>query len=83
MRISNSKLVHVYQIGSIFWSVVGGFMLASNIEISPYGFVFTAMGSLSFAIASFIKRDFLNLLYGATLLFVVDLLGAFRWIVVW
>ena len=79
---TKSKIVRIFKILSILASAIGGILLASNIESSPYGFIFLAVSSCSFTIASILKKDFLNVFYGTTLFFGVDLLGVYRWIII-
>lgn len=77
-----SRIIRIFKILSIFLGGIGGVLLALNIEKSPYGFLFLATSSASMTIASILERNFLNIFYGATLFFGVDLLGVYRWIIV-
>lgn len=81
-KVRKNRIIRIFKMLSIMWGGIGGILLALNTEISPYGFVFTALSSFSWIIASSLEKDRLNLFYGATLFFGVDLLGVFRWIIV-
>lgn len=73
--------IRMLKIFSIFFSGMGGILLALNVAISPYGFVFMALSSLSILISSVLEKDRLMIFYGATLFLGVDLLGVYRWII--
>ncbi len=78
----NDRITRTFKVFSILSGAIGGILLASNIEVSRYGFIFLAVSSCSFTIASILKKDFLNVFYGTTLFFGVDLLGVYRWIII-
>ena len=76
------KLLHttMLKISSSICALVGGIILASNTHISGYGFMFLAGSSGQMIIASILENDKLLLCYSATIFFVVDLLGIYRWL---
>lgn len=76
------RVISVLKIFSIWGSATGGVLLASNVAISPYGFIFLAASSFSITIASILEKNFLNIFYGTTLFIGVDLLGVYRWIII-
>lgn len=77
-----NRIIRIFKIFSILASGIGGVLLASNIEISPYGFIFLAASSFSITVASILEKNFLNIFYGTTLFVGVDLLGVYRWIII-
>ncbi len=65
---------------SSVFALAGGTLLASNINISDYGFLFLASSSSQMLIASIVERDRLMIFYSASLFLFVDCLGVYRWI---
>jgi hypothetical protein len=61
-------------------AIAGGIILASNTEISGYGFIFLATSSSLMLLSSIILRDRIMIIYAASLFFCVDCLGIYRWI---
>lgn len=61
-------------------AITGGIILASNTEISGYGFLFLAVSSSQMLLSSMLLRDQSMMLYSASLFLCVDCLGIFRWI---
>lgn len=61
-------------------AITGGIILASNTEISGYGFLFLAVSSGQMLLASMLLKDQSMMLYSASLFLCVDCLGIFRWI---
>ncbi len=61
-------------------AIAGGIILASNTEISGYGFLFLAVSSGQMLLSSILLRDQSMTLYSASLFICVDCLGIFRWI---
>jgi ribosomal protein L44E len=81
--VSNQdKLAQTLQLTSSACAVVGGVLLAANIEkISKYGFVLLAMSSSQLLIASIIKKDVRMIIYSGSIFFFVDCFGVYRWII--
>lgn len=65
---------------SSIFALVGGTLLASNISISEFGFLFLAISSSQMLVASIVERDRLMIFYSASLFLFVDCLGVYRWI---
>lgn len=61
-------------------AVTGGIILASNTELSGYGFLFLAFSSSQMLISSILLRDTTMIFYSASLFCSVDCLGIYRWI---
>ncbi|MEM8674447.1 MAG: hypothetical protein AAGF83_11310 [Cyanobacteria bacterium P01_G01_bin.67] len=61
-------------------AVIGGVILAANIEISCYGFVCLALSSSQLLIASIQDKDYLMIVYAASIFLFVDCLGVYRWL---
>jgi hypothetical protein len=81
--VSNKdKLAQTLQLTSSACAVIGGVLLAANIEkISKYGFILLAMSSSQLLIASLIKKDVRMIIYSGSIFFCVDCLGVYRWII--
>ena len=73
-------LTDFFKFSSSFCAVVGGIILASNTESSGYGFIFLAMSSSQMLLSSIIVRDKSLIAYSASLLFFVDSLGIYNWL---
>ncbi len=76
-RATTSKLL---KLSSSFFALLGGILLASNIAISGYGFIFLAMSSGQMLIASLQSQDKIMILYSASVFTFVDCLGVYRWL---
>jgi hypothetical protein len=63
------------------FALMGGILLANNIPISKYGFIFLAISSSTMCISSYLSKDYFLCLYSSILFFFVDLLGVYNWIV--
>lgn len=70
------------KIFSCFCASLGGILLAANIKISYLGFVPLALSSSSMLFASVLEKNKFSAFYSGSLLFTVDLLGIYRWIIV-
>jgi homoserine kinase len=81
--VSNKdKLAQTLQLTSSACAVVGGILLAANIEkISKYGFILLAMSSSQLLVASLIKKDTRMIIYSGSIFFFVDCFGVYRWII--
>lgn len=65
---------------SSIFAVIGGFILALNLTISAYGFIILAASSSQLLISSLLVKDKSLIVYSGSILFFVDLLGIYRWI---
>jgi hypothetical protein len=70
----------ILKISSSFFALVGGIVLASNTEISGYGFILLAMSSSQMLIANLQVRDRTMILYAGSVFIFVDCLGVYRWL---
>jgi hypothetical protein len=61
-------------------ALTGGILLASNTQMSGYGFIFLAMSSGQLLLASLQDRDSSMIFYAASLFIFVDCLGVYRWV---
>ena len=71
----------IFQLSSTSFAITGGILLASNTELSKYGFIFLALSSSQMFLASWLKQDVNMIFYSASLFFFVDCFGVYRWIV--
>jgi predicted RND superfamily exporter protein len=79
---NHDKFAQALQLTSSACAVVGGVLLAANIEkISKYGFVLLAMSSSQLLVASLIKKDVRMIIYSGSIFFFVDCFGVYRWII--
>jgi len=60
--------------------MIGGIALASNTDISKYGFLFLAGSSSQLLIYSIASQDISMIIYSGSLFFFVDCLGIYRWL---
>ena len=74
------KKAEVFKWSSSFFGIVGGVMVASNTEATPFGFLFLAMSSFQFLIACLIIQDKSFIFLAASTFIFVDLLGIYRWL---
>ena len=58
----------------------GGIIVASNTEISKYGYIFLALSSSSLGISSYLDRDTSLVVYSASLFIFCDLFGLYSWL---
>lgn len=66
---------------SSLFGVIGGFILALNIKISPYGFIFLGGSSSQLLISSLLIKDKSLIVYSSSIFIFVDLLGVYRWLI--
>ena len=74
------RLAKTLKLTSSACAVVGGVLLAANIDISKYGFILLAMSSSQMLIASVRTRDMSMIIYAGSVFLFVDCLGTYRWI---
>jgi hypothetical protein len=61
-------------------AVAGGTLLASNTEMSKYGFIILALSSGQMLISSTISRNKSMMIYAGSIFCFVDCLGIYRWL---
>lgn len=81
MKPQKKNLGEIFKWVSSLFGILGGFMLAVNLEFSPYGFIFLAGSSFSMLISSCINRDKGLIFYSLSIFLGVDLVGIYRWII--
>lgn len=65
---------------SSLFAILGGVLIASNTEVTRYGFLFLALSSSQLLIASILKKDQAMIVYSASVFIFVDSLGIYRWL---
>lgn len=65
---------------SSIFALIGGFTLALNVKISPYGFIALAMSSSQLLISSLIKKDLSMIVYSGSVFICVDTFAIYRWL---
>jgi hypothetical protein len=78
--VHKSKLSAALKWSSSCFAVLGGVILAANIPISGYGFIFLAMSSGQLLISSLLQRDRQMIIYAGAVFMFVDCLGVYRWL---
>jgi|GEM_PF-1374798 len=75
-----SSICNSLKLSSSVCAVIGGVILAANIDISCYGFIFLAFSSSQLLIASIKAKDYLMVVYATAIFLFVDCLGIYRWL---
>jgi hypothetical protein len=75
-----SALAKKLRLSSTACVIAGGVILASNTNISGYGFIFLAISSSQLLIASILTKDQSLMVYAGSLFIFVDCFGIFRWL---
>lgn len=65
---------------SSFCALFGGILLASNTYLSKYGFIFLALSSSQFLVASILSQEWEMAVYFGGIFIFVDSLGVIRWV---
>ena len=78
--MNKKKIASALKFSSIFFALLGGILVASNLPISGYGFIILALSSSQLLIASIHDKDTTTVLYAASVFIFVDCLGVYRWI---
>jgi hypothetical protein len=78
---SQNGLAKKLQLSSSACAVAGGVILASNTNISGYGFIFLALSSSQLLASSVLTKNQSLMVYAGSLFVFVDCLGMFRWLV--
>jgi hypothetical protein len=74
------RIPRFLQWSSSFFAVVGGVILAANVPISGYGFIFLALSSGQMLISSLWQHNHQMIVYSAAVFIFVDCLGVYRWV---
>lgn len=77
---SNDALTKGLQFSSSMFAVAGGTLLASNTDVSKYGFVLLAMSSGQMLCTSLITNNKSLMIYAGSVFCFVDCLGIYRWL---
>jgi hypothetical protein len=81
-RFNRIWLIQFLKWSSCVCTVVGGVLLASKTNLSPYGFLFLAMGSSQMVATTYLMRDRALFVYSVCVFLFVDCFGIYRWLVV-
>jgi hypothetical protein len=79
-RFSKPQVTQFFKWSSCLCTVVGGVLLASKTGLSPYGFLFLAMGSSQMVAATYLMRDRALFAYSVAVFLFVDCFGIYRWL---
>jgi hypothetical protein len=79
-RSVNIALLRGLEYSSSACAVAGGTLLASNTEMSKYGFVILALSSGQMLISSTMGRRKSMMIYAGSVFCFVDCLGIYRWL---
>ncbi len=77
---AHNSLSKILQASSSACAVTGGVILASNTNVSSYGFFFLALSSSQMLLSSVLTRNTSMIIYAGSLFIFVDCLGIYRWI---
>lgn len=80
MGFSNKKIAQYLKYVSCLFAILGGILLASNTELSGYGFLYLAISSSHMLAASCLANDKTMICYSASVFLCVDCLGVYRWL---
>jgi hypothetical protein len=79
-QLYDSTLAKFLHYSSSACAVAGGTILASNTEVSGYGFILLALSSSQMLISSMLVQNKRLIIYSASLFIFVDCLGIYRWV---
>ncbi|MBW4532351.1 MAG: hypothetical protein KME09_00255 [Pleurocapsa minor HA4230-MV1] len=77
---NKKHLIKALRISSSICAILGGFLVASKLTISGYGFIILALSSSQLLISSILDRDKFLVFYSAAVFLFVDLYGIYRWL---
>jgi hypothetical protein len=80
MVIPENKFTDALRLSSSAFAVAGGTILAANVVVSSYGFVFLALSSSQMLVANLLLNNKSMIIYSASLFLFVDCLGIYCWI---
>lgn len=78
--MNKKQVASILKYSSIFCALLGGILLASNVNTSGYGFIFLALSSGQLCVASLQNKDTSTVIYAASVFIFVDCLGVYRWV---
>ncbi len=78
---SRDILIKGLQFSSSVFAVAGGTLLASNTDVSKYGFILLAMSSGQMLITSALTDNKSLMIYAGSVFCFVDCLGVYRWLI--
>lgn len=79
-ELTNRSFAKNLQTSSSICAVAGGIILASNTNVSSYGFFFLALSSSQMLVSAFFQHNTSIMIYAGSLFIFVDCLGIYRWI---
>jgi hypothetical protein len=79
-NLDKKHLIKLLRISSSICAVLGGFLVASKLTISGYGFIILALSSSQLLISSILDRDNFLVFYSGAVFIFVDLYGVYRWL---
>lgn len=74
------RYIKPLKLSSTACAIAGGTILAANMPLSRFGFIFLACSSGQLLLASLIGRDHTTTTYAGSLFIFVDCLGIYRWL---
>ena len=80
-KLMKSQKINNLKLASSALALTGGVLLANNIEISKYGFIFLAFSSSSMSLAGYLSKDSYLLIYSLVIFLFVDCLGVYNWVI--
>ena len=72
--------IRFLKLSSTACAVTGGILLAANMPMSKFGFIFLALSSGQLLLASLGGSDRTTTIYAGSLFVFVDCLGIYRWL---
>jgi hypothetical protein len=79
-ELTNRSFAKKLQASSSVCAVAGGIILASNTDVSSYGFFFLALSSSQMLVSAFLQQNTSIMIYAGSLFIFVDCLGIYRWV---
>jgi hypothetical protein len=79
-QLYDSSLAKFLHYSSSACAVAGGIILASNTDVSGYGFILLALSSSQMLTSSILIQNKRLIIYSASLFIFVDCLGIYRWV---
>ena len=79
-KVDKTTIAKGLQFSSSFFAVAGGTLLASNTEVSKYGFILLALSSGQMLGTSILTQNRSLMVYSASVFCFVDCLGVYRWL---
>lgn len=79
-KLKLDRLANCLKWSSSMFALVGGGLLALNLPLSRFGFIFLAMSSSQLLISSLLIKERTMIVYSGAVFFGVNLLGIYRWV---